>query len=120
MGDILLSVGLMVRIGVEDLLRVFGGEGLRERLVKICLENDIVFMAVFGSFARGEQGPESDVDVAIEFSKDSGKTLLDLVRIEDELTRVFGRKVDLGIFSSISPYMVEDVKREMVVIYEEG
>ncbi|MHA1710872.1 MAG: nucleotidyltransferase family protein [Candidatus Freyarchaeota archaeon] len=66
------------------------------------------------------QGPESDVDVAIEFSKDSGKTLLDLVRIEDELTRVFGRKVDLGIFSSISPYMVEDVKREMVVIYEEG
>lgn len=58
--------------------------------------------------------------MAIEFSKDSGKTLLDLVRIEDELTRVFGRKVDLGIFSSISPYMVEDVKREMVVMNEEG
>ena|GEM_PF-5307772 len=37
-----------------------------------------------------------------------------ITRVDDELTRVFGRKVDLGIFSSISPYMVEDVKREML------
>ena len=61
---------------------------------------------------------KSDIDIAIEFDKNSRKTLLDLVRIEEELTKIFGRKVDLGIFSSINPYIIEDIKREMRVIYE--
>jgi predicted nucleotidyltransferase len=34
------------------------------------------------------------------------------------LTRIFGRKVDLGIFSSINPYIIDDVTREMRIIYE--
>jgi len=38
--------------------------------------------------------------------------------VEGELTKIFGRKVDLGIFSSISPYIIDDVKKEMKVIYE--
>jgi len=40
------------------------------------------------------------------------------VRVEEELTKIFGRKVDLGIFSSISPYIIDDVKKEMKIIYE--
>jgi hypothetical protein len=43
---------------------------------------------------------------------------LDLIRIENELSKVFRRKVDLGIFSSLNSYIVDDVKREMRVIYE--
>jgi hypothetical protein len=93
-------------------------KGLKEKLAEICEKNDIVFMAVFGSFVRGEQNKKSDIDVAIEFDKDKGKSLLDLVRIEDELTKIFKRKVDLGIFSSLNPYLIEDVKREMQIIYE--
>ena len=89
-----------------------------EKLLRICEENDVVFMSVFGSFVRGKQKKGSDVDIAIEFDKNSKKDLLDLVRLEYELKKVFGRKVDLGIFSSISPYMIEDVKKEMKVIYE--
>ena len=46
------------------------------------------------------------------------KSLLDLVRIENELRKVFKKKVDLGIFSSLNPYIMEDVKREMQIIYE--
>jgi len=75
-------------------------------------------MAVFGSFVRGKQKKKSDIDIAIEFEKNSEKTLLDLVRIEDELSKIFNRKVDLGIFSSLSPYIIEDVKKEMRIIYE--
>jgi hypothetical protein len=75
-------------------------------------------MAIFGSFVRGEQNRKSDIDIAIEFERNSGKSLLDLVRIENELRRVFKRKVDLGIFSSLNPYIVEDVKKEMRVVYE--
>jgi len=43
--------------------------GLEEKLVKSCEENDIVFLAIFGSFVRGEQKGKSDVDIAIEFDE---------------------------------------------------
>jgi uncharacterized protein len=73
---------------------------------------------VFGSFVRGEQSKKSDVDIAIEFDKTKRKTLLDLIRLEEELSKVFKRKVDLGIFTSLHSYVVEDLKREMRVICE--
>jgi len=42
-----------------------------------------------------------------------------LHRLEDELSEFFKRKVDLGIFSSLKPYVVEEVKKEMLVIYKQ-
>jgi len=109
---------MTVKIKVEDLPKEFRRKELVERLAEVCQRNDIVLMVIFGSFVRGEQSSESDIDIAIEFDKGSRKTLLDLVRIEEELTEVFGRKVDLGILSSINPYIIDGVKREMRVIYE--
>ena len=109
---------MTVKIEIQNLPEELRKEGLKEKLAEVCQKNDIVFMAVFGSFVKGKQSPKSDVDIAIEFDKKSRKTLLDLVRIEEELTKIFGRKVDLGIFSSINPYIIEDIKREMRVIYE--
>lgn len=93
-------------------------ERIENKLAQICEENDVVFLAIFGSFIRGEQKKKSDIDVAIEFDKNKRKSLLDLVHLEYELKKMFQRKVDLGIFSSISPYIIEDVKKEMRVIYE--
>ncbi|MEM3709718.1 MAG: nucleotidyltransferase family protein, partial [Nitrososphaerales archaeon] len=101
-----------IKIEIENLPEELRKEGLKEKLLEICQKNDIVFMAVFGSFVRGEQKRKSDIDIAIEFEKNSGKSLFDLVRIEDELSKIFKRKVDLGIFSTLNPYIIEDVKRE--------
>src|SRR3990170_3996700 len=103
---------------IEGLPKVLQKRGLKEKLAEICKKNDIVFMAVFGSFVRGEQNKTSDIDIAIEFDKEKGKSLFDLVHVENELRRVFKRKVDLGIFNSLSPYVIEDVRKEMRVIYE--
>jgi predicted nucleotidyltransferase len=109
-----------MEIEIGNLPRSLREKGLEEKLAEICRKNDIVFMAMFGSFVRGEQNTRSDVDVAIEFDKSKGKSLLDLISVEDELRRIFKRKVDLGIFSSLNPYIMEDVKKEMRVIYEKG
>ena len=98
--------------------KILQKRGLKEKIAEICKRNDIIFMAIFGSFVRGEQKRTSDIDIAIEFDKNKAKSLFDLVRIENELTKVFKKKVDLGIFSSLSPYVVEDVRKEMRVIYE--
>ena len=107
-------------IEIKNLPAPIKGKGLEEKLAKICEENSIIFMGIFGSFVRGEQKKKSDIDIAIEFDKNKGKSLLDLVHIEYELSKIFKRKVDLGIFSSLSSYIIEDVKREIRVIYEKG
>jgi len=105
-------------VKIETLPPKLMKKGLRERLLKICEGNDISFMAIFGSFIRGEESRRSDIDIAIEFTDKSRKNLFDLIHIEDELRKIFGRKVDLGIFSAIKPHIIEDVKKEMRVIYE--
>jgi len=105
-------------IAIENLPRQLREKGVEEKLVKICEENGIVFMSIFGSFVRGEQTNKSDIDIAIEFGESKPKSLLDLVHVENELRKIFKRKVDLGIFSSLNPYIIEDVKKEMRVIYE--
>jgi predicted nucleotidyltransferase len=109
---------MSVKIEIQNLPEELRRKGLEEKLAEICRKNDIVFMAIFGSFVRGEQNKKSDIDIAIEFERNSEKSLLDLVRIENELRKIFKRKVDLGVFSSLSPYIIEDVEREMRVIYE--
>ena len=73
-------------------------------------------IGVFGSYARGEANPESDLDIMVEFS--GRKSLLDMVGIEQELSEALGIKVDLLTEKSISPYLIEGIKKEMVVIYE--
>jgi predicted nucleotidyltransferase len=107
-----------MEIQVEKLPPVLRKKGLEEKLGEICRRNDVVFLSVFGSFARGEQYRESDVDIAIEYDKSKRKTLFDLIGLEEELSTVFKRKVDLGVFSSLNPLIVEDVKKEMLVIYQ--
>jgi predicted nucleotidyltransferase len=108
---------MSVKIEIKNIPEGLRRGGLEEKLAEICRKNDIAFMAIFGSFAKGKQNKKSDIDIVIEFERNSEKSLLDLVRIEDELRKVFKRKVDLGIFSSLSPYIIEDVKKEMQVIY---
>ena len=72
-------------------------------------------VAVFGSYVKDMENPDSDIDVIVEFSK--RKTLLELVRIEREVSEALGIKVDLLTEKSISPYMIESIKNEMRVIY---
>jgi predicted nucleotidyltransferase len=107
-----------MELEIEGLPKILRKRGLKEKIAEICQRNDIVFMAVFGSFVRGEQKKTSDIDVAIEFDKNKQKSLFDLVHVENELATIFKRKVDLGVFSSLSPYVVEDVRKEMRVFYE--
>jgi len=88
----------------------------RNRLLRICKENDIAFLAIFGSLARGDFTRDSDIDLLARFSKT--KSLLELVRIERVISEALGRKADLLTEASISPYLRNRIKREMKVFYE--
>jgi len=73
-------------------------------------------IGVFGSYARGEQRPDSDLDILVDFS--DRKSLLTLIRIERELSETLGIKVDLLTEQSISPYLLDRIKAELKVIYQ--
>ena len=90
-------------------------DGIFEKLVKTLRKHGAVKVHVFGSYARGEEGPESDLDIIVEFS--NKKSLMDIVGIEQELTDLIGVKVDLLTEKSISPYLIDTIKEEMVEIY---
>lgn len=91
---------------------------IEERLPQICEVNNIVFMAFFGSFVEDKQTNESDLDVIIKFQEGSRMSLLDVVRIEEELSELLEEKVDLLTMGSISPYLKDEILNSMKVIYE--
>lgn len=73
-------------------------------------------IAVFGSYARGEETSNSDIDIIVEFS--NRKSLLELVGIEQELCEKLNLKVDLLTQNSVSPYILPYIEKEVKVIYE--
>ena len=90
-------------------------EDVFKKLASLLRDRGAVKVAVFGSYVKGKEKPDSDIDVIVEFAE--RKSLLELVRIEREVTEALGIKVDLLTEKSISPYMIDSIKREMKVIY---
>ncbi|MBK7771246.1 MAG: nucleotidyltransferase family protein [bacterium] len=87
-----------------------------ERLIAVCRTHGTRKVALFGSFGRGDAGPNSDVDLIVEFTNPTG--LLALVRLERELEEALGRSVDLLTENAISPHLRDRILREQRVIYE--
>ncbi len=67
----------------------------------------------FGSYAEGNQTEKSDLDMIVEFSETP--TLIELVRIEEELSELLGVKVDLLTEESISPFIKPYIKEVEVI-----
>ena len=88
----------------------------KKQLNEICRQNGIAMLAVFGSVARGEDTPESDVDLLIKLKKPVG--LIEFIRLEDKFVEVFGRKVDLATEESLHPLIRQNVLSDLRVLYE--
>ena len=87
-----------------------------ERLLKLCRRYQVASLKVFGSVARGEEREDSDIDILVQFVRPV--SLLTLVRLERELSTLFGRKVDLVTEQAISPYIREEVLSGARGLYE--
>lgn len=87
-----------------------------ENLIKLCRQNDVTMIGLFGSTARGEATDESDLDFLVEF--DIRKSLLEVVRFERELSESLGKKVDLLTEAAISPYIRENILQDLTIIYD--
>jgi predicted nucleotidyltransferase len=84
----------------------------REAILRIATQYGASNIRVFGSVARGEAGPESDIDVLIHL--EPGRSLLDIVAIKQDLEELLRRKVDVLTESSISPYLRDRILKEAI------
>ena len=75
-----------------------------DRLAEFCRRNHIRRLSLFGSILGEEFGPDSDVDMLVEFEPGVVVSLLDMARMEIELTGMVGRKVDLRTPKELSRY----------------
>lgn len=73
---------------------------------------------LFGSFARGEQREDSDVDIAVIFDPDAKVSLLDHSGIMCDLEDITGRAVDVATYDSIYPRIKKEVDKDKILIYE--
>ncbi len=67
----------------------------KDKIEGFCRRNHIRELALFGSVLRGDFGPSSDVDMLVAFELGKEPDLMAIVRIENELSDIIGRKVDL-------------------------
>ena len=93
----------------------------KNELTAFCETNGIQRLAVFGSALRADFGPESDIDVLVEFASDRAPGLLGLAGLELELSALFGGlKVDLRTPEDLSRYFRQEVLDSAEVQYAQG
>ncbi len=89
----------------------------RDRIAAFCRRHHIVELSLFGSVLRDDFGPDSDIDVLVEFDRDAPVTMFGLVGMEDELAHILGRKIDLVMKNGINRWIRREVLQTREPIY---
>ena len=88
-------------------------------LRELCGRFGVRWLAVFGSVARGEARPDSDIDLLYELRPGQRMGFIGLEFLAEALADLFGRHVDIGRPSQLSAYIRDRVLAEAKVLYEE-
>lgn len=89
----------------------------QNQINQIAQESNISYLALFGSTARGDNTPDSDVDLLVNFKK--RLSLLDLIQVERNFSNAFSRSVDLIPADSLSKYVRPYVINDLITLYDQ-
>ena len=94
---------------------------IKEKILSVLLPFGFRKIALFGSFARGEAGPTSDIDLLVELKPYNQRKPLGLqwFGLEQKLGKLLGRKVELVNEPNLSPYIRPYVEKDLLTLYEE-
>lgn len=82
----------------------------RRAILDLAIRHGARNVRVFGSMARGEAGPESDVDLLVDIAP--GRALLDVIALEQDLKALLGRSVEVLTDGGLSPYLQQRILAE--------
>ena len=91
-------------------------EEINQRTHPVFRQYGVSYAAVFGSVARGEDRPESDVDILVRFGRPTG--MVGYMRLIENLETSLDRKVDLVTEQSLNCHVQPYVARDLATIYE--
>ena len=88
----------------------------RERLASLCKEHKVERLRVFGSAARGEDCPDSDIDLLVDFVVPVG--FFELIELEEQLAAFFGKSVDLLTEKGLSPHFRDSILSKTEILFD--
>jgi predicted nucleotidyltransferase len=101
-------------------------EQLKEKIAPLAHKYNLAAVYIFGSYARGEATDDSDVDVLIDRTGSAVKSLFDMGNLYNDLIEIIGKEIDMVTTHALeqedtkrrTPWFVDNVKKDMVKIYE--
>jgi uncharacterized protein len=112
----------IVRDSLES-QRSSGGPHLAETVKTVRQHKDelcgrhVAHLWIFGSIARGEERDNSDIDIVVELDPKAKVSLTSFARLQLDLSDLLGRRVDLATWKSLREHVVDDVKRDAVMVF---
>ena len=91
-----------------------GIEGIKKKILPVLKEYKVKKAGIFGSYARGEQKKNSDVDILVKVGDEVG--LIEIIRLKRMLQKAVKRKVDLVEYGTIRPELKENILRDEILV----
>jgi predicted nucleotidyltransferase len=98
---------MSISTGIEDLVAA-----KRTEILRVAHGHGATRVRIFGSIARGESGPESDLDLLVDM--DAGHGLFAIVTIKQDIEDLLGREVHVVTEAAISPYIRDEILQEAI------
>ena len=89
-----------------------------DRLIEFCRRNHIRKLSLFGSAISDRMGPDSDIDLLVEFEEGHTPGLFSIIKMEMELAESLGRKIDMRTPDDLSQYFRDEVMRNAKLQYQ--
>lgn len=93
-------------------------ESIRLKIIGILKKNKVIRAGIFGSYSKGEQKKNSDIDILIQINPKDSKniSLIDIIRLENFLENKLGKKVDLVEYSALDHLLRDRILKEEIRI----
>lgn len=103
-------------VAYQKFIRIDRTDILKNLIAVLARFNGIKKAWIYGSFAREDDGPKSDIDVAIQ--TEPSFSYYDLGEVQFQAQNALQRKVDVGFMDAFKPHVLENVKPDLKLIYE--
>ncbi|MBZ4688389.1 MAG: uncharacterized protein PWQ96_1002 [Clostridia bacterium] len=85
---------------------------IKKKAIPVLKQYGIQKAAVFGSYARNEQNEKSDIDILIEYSPGTKKSLFLRLKLKNDLEEVLETSVDVVTAKALSPFIKDNILKE--------